>query len=85
MVITRGFHDHTGLTGQASEQLCQFAQFTVRVMDLKRRDYHFSKGTHDGNHALAFGNIDANRVHTSTSNTKSATGTHLFLVADSIY
>ena len=71
MVITRGFHYHTGFTGQASKQLYQLAQFAVRVMDLKGRDYHLSKGTHDGNHALSFGNINANRVHVSTSNTKS--------------
>ena len=35
MVITRGFHNDTGLTGQASKQLRQLAQFTVRVMDFK--------------------------------------------------
>ena len=28
MVIARGFHDHTGLTVQTFEQLCQIAQFT---------------------------------------------------------
>ena len=60
MVITCGFHNDTGLTRQASKQLCQFAQFAVRLMDFKGGTTGFSKGMHDGNHALAFGNINAN-------------------------
>ena len=69
MVVSSGLHDHAGFTVQAFEQPCQLAQFTVGVKHLKGRDYHLSKRTHDGNHASAFGNVNTNRVHGSTSYT----------------
>ena len=69
MVISCGLHDHASLTVQAFELPCQFAQFAVGVTDFKGRDDDLSKGTHDGYHASAFGNVDANRVHVHSSNT----------------
>ena len=70
VVITCGFHHHTGLAVQAFEQPCQLAQFAVGVKYLKGRDYHLSKRAHDCNHALALRNIDANTVHSHPPNTK---------------
>ena len=68
VVISCGLHDHMGLTVQAFEPPCQFAQFTVGVTDFKGRDDDLSKGTHDSNRASAFGNVNANRVHLYSSN-----------------
>ena len=67
MVVSSGLHDHTSLTVQAFELPCQFAQFTVGVTDFKGRDNDLPKGTHDGNRASAFGNVNANRVHLYSS------------------
>ena len=42
----------------------------TRVVMESTGNYHLSEGAHDGNHAFSFGNIDANAVHSHSSNTK---------------
>ena len=69
MVVAGRLHDYTGLTVQALDHFCQVDQFIVGVTYFKRFDHRFLTGTHDCNHALAFGNIDANGVHCHSSNT----------------
>ena len=85
MVVPCGLHHDTGLAIQALQPSGQLAQLSIGVPYLKGRDHHLPQRPHDGNHALAFGNINAYTVHVHSPNTKFATGTHLFLAADSIY
>lgn len=85
MVVPRGLHHNTGLVAQFSQPARQLTQLNAGVSHLKRRDHHLSQRTHDGNHALALGNVNAYTVHVHSPNTKFATGIHLFLAADSIY
>lgn len=54
-------------------------------MDFKGWDHQFSKGPHDGNHSLAFGNINANRVHSHSSYAVFVIREHPSLSADSSY
>lgn len=54
-------------------------------MDFKGWDHQFSKGTHDGNHTLAFGNINANRVHSHFSYAVFVIRDHPSLIVDSSY
>ena len=85
MVVPCSFRHYAGLALQAPSRLDNSHNSRISVSHLKGRDHHLSQRPHDGNHALAFGNINAYTVHVHSSNTKFATGTHLFLAADSIY
>ena len=85
MVVSCGLHHDTGFTIQVPQLSGQLTQLSIGVPHLKGRDHHFTQRLHDGDHALAFGTVNAYTVHVHSPNTKFATGTHLFLAADSIY
>ena len=70
MVVSCGLHHDTGFTIQVPQPSGQLTQLSIGVPHLKRRDHHLSQGPHDGNHALAFGNINAYTVHVHSPNTK---------------
>ena len=85
VVVPCGLHHHAGVAIQVPQPSGQLAQLSIDVPDLKGQDHHLSQRPHDGNHALALGNVNAYTVHVHSPSTKFATGTHLFLAADSIY
>ncbi len=70
---------------ETPQQARQLTQLNAGVPDLNGQDRSLSQGPHDGDHALAHGNINAYSVHAYSPNTKFATGIHPFLAADSIY
>lgn len=85
MAVPRSLHQYAIFAVQFPQQFGQFVQLNICVSHLKGRGHHLSQRPHDGDHAFAFGNINAYTVYVHSPNTKFAIGNHLSLNVDSSY